>query len=123
LNVVNSSSKLGVKLLELMCISHLLIRWAKEGPQPGLSLVVSSQQPSAIDNEILTQCGNRIVHRITSKDDYRAIDALSQDFLAGGLQPRIQKLNGPGETLIIDDERESVVSVRVRPRQSWRDSA
>ncbi|MHB1681281.1 MAG: ATP-binding protein [Bacilli bacterium] len=98
---------------------EILIRWAKEGRQPGLSLVVASQQPSAIDSEILTQCGIRIVHRITSKDDYKAIDALSQDFLAEGLQPRIQKLNGPGETLMIDDERESVLTVRVRPRQSW----
>ena len=98
---------------------EILVRWAKEGRQPGLSLVVASQQPSAIDNEILTQCGIRIVHRITSKDDYKAIDALSQDFLADGLQPRIQKLNGPGETLMIDDERESVVTVKVRPRQSW----
>jgi len=96
----------------------ILIRWAKEGRQPGLSLVVASQQPSAIDAEILTQCGIRIVHRITSKDDYRAIDALSQDYLSEGLPNRIKQLNGPGQTLLIDDERESVIPVQVRPRQS-----
>jgi DNA helicase HerA-like ATPase len=96
----------------------ILIRWAKEGRQPGLSLVVASQQPSAIDAEILTQCGIRIVHRITSKDDYRAIDALSQDYLSDGLLSQIKQLNGPGQTLLIDDERESVIPVQVRPRQS-----
>ena len=96
----------------------ILIRWAKEGRQPGLSLVVASQQPSAIDAEILTQCGIRIVHRITSKDDYRAIDALSQDYLSEGLPNRIKQLNGPGQTLLIDDDRESVIPVQVRPRQS-----
>ncbi|OGO21924.1 MAG: ATPase [Chloroflexi bacterium RBG_16_50_9] len=96
----------------------ILIRWAKEGRQPGLSLVVASQQPSAIDAEILTQCGIRIVHRITSKDDYRAIDALSQDYLSDGLFSQIKQLNGPGQTLLIDDERESVIPVQVRPRQS-----
>jgi len=96
----------------------ILIRWAKEGRQPGLSLVVASQQPAAIDAEILTQCGIRIVHRITSKDDYRAIDALSQDYLSEGLPNRIKQLNAPGQTLLIDDERESVVPVQVRPRQS-----
>jgi len=96
----------------------ILIRWAKEGRQPGLSLVVASQQPSAIDAEILTQCGIRIVHRITSKDDYRAIDALSQDYLSEGLPNRIKQLNGPGQTLLIDDNRESVIPVQVRPRQS-----
>lgn len=96
----------------------ILIRWAKEGRQPGLSLVVASQQPSAIDSEILTQCGIRIVHRITSKDDYRAIDALSQDYIGEGLPSRIKQLNGPGQTLLIDDERESIIPVQVRPRQS-----
>ncbi len=97
---------------------EILIRWAKEGRQPGLSLLVASQQPAAIDPEILTQCGIRIVHRITSRDDFRAVDALSQDFLAEGLPTRIKRLTGPGQTLVIDDERETVVMTQVRPRQS-----
>ncbi len=97
---------------------EILIRWAKEGRQPGLSLVVASQQPAAIDAEILTQCGIRIVHRITSRDDFRAIDALSEDYLKEGLPTRVKRLNGPGQTLVIDDERESVMPVQVRPRQS-----
>ena len=97
---------------------EILIRWAKEGRQPGLSLVVASQQPSAIDKEILTQCGIRIIHRITSKDDYRAIDALSQDFLSEGLSAQIKGLTGPGQTLVIDDQDEKVEAVQVRPRQS-----
>jgi energy-coupling factor transporter ATP-binding protein EcfA2 len=33
-----------------------LIRWVKEGRQPGLSLIVASQQPAAIDKEIISQC-------------------------------------------------------------------
>ena len=36
---------------------EILIRWAKEGRQPGLSLLVASQQPAAIDREILTAQG------------------------------------------------------------------
>jgi uncharacterized protein len=97
---------------------EIIIRWAKEGRQPGLSLVVASQQPSAIDSEVLTQCGIRIIHRITSKEDYKAVDALSQDFLGDSLVSRIRNLTGPGQTLIIDDEKETVVEVLVRPRQS-----
>jgi uncharacterized protein len=96
----------------------ILIRWAKEGRQPGLSLIVASQQASAIDKEVLTQCGIRVVHRITSRDDYRAIDALSQDYLSEGLAHRIRTLTGPGQTLVIDDQKESIVDVQVRPRQS-----
>ena len=97
---------------------EILVRWAKEGRQPGLSLLVASQQPAAIDPEILTQCGIRVVHRITSLDDMKAVGALSQDYLRDGLQARIKQLVGPGQTLVIDDERESVVSAQVRPRQS-----
>ena len=97
---------------------EILIRWAKEGRQPGLSLIVASQQPAAIDREILTQCGIRIVHRITSKDDFQAVNALSQDFLADGLHSQIKRLTDPGRTLVIDDVRETVVSTQVRPRQS-----
>ncbi len=97
---------------------EILIRWAKEGRQPGLSLIVASQQPAAIDSEILTQCGIRVVHRITSREDFKAVDALSQDYLAEGLPTRIKQLAGPGQTLVIDDERESIVLAQVRPRQS-----
>lgn len=97
---------------------EILIRWAKEGRQPGLSLVVASQQPSAIDSEILTQCGIRVVHRITSKRDFKAVNALSQDYLGDGLQSQIKQLKGPGRTLIIDDREETVIHTQVRPRQS-----
>lgn len=97
---------------------EILIRWAKEGRQPGLSLVVASQQPAAIDREILTQCGIRIVHRLTSKDDFQAINALSQDYLGDGLGAQIKRLSGPGEALIIDDQNETVLHTHIRPRQS-----
>jgi len=97
---------------------EILVRWAKEGRQPGLSLIVASQQPAAIDREILTQCGIRIVHRITSRDDFQAVNALSQDYLGDGLGAQIKRLSGPGETLVIDDGRETVIHTQVRPRQS-----
>jgi len=97
---------------------EILIRWAKEGRQPGLSLLVASQQPSAVDREILTQCGIRIVHRITSLDDFRAVNALSQDFLEDGLSSLIKNLTHPGQALVIDDEKEIVIPMQIRPRQS-----
>jgi DNA helicase HerA-like ATPase len=97
---------------------EILIRWAKEGRQPGLSLVVASQRPAAIDQEILTQCGIRIVHRITSKDDIKAVNALSQDYLGDNLPGQIKRLKGPGKTLVIDDTKEIVAQAQVRPRQS-----
>jgi hypothetical protein len=97
---------------------EILIRWAKEGRQPGLSLIVASQQPAAIDPEILTQCGIRVVHRVTSRDDFKAINALSEDYISDGLPSMIKQLQGPGQTLVIDDARESLVFTQIRPRQS-----
>jgi hypothetical protein len=97
---------------------EILIRWAKGGRQPGLSLVVASQRPAAIDHEILTQCGIRIVHRITARDDINAVNALSQDYLGDGLASQIKRLTSVGKTLVIDDTRERVVQAQVRPRQS-----
>lgn len=96
----------------------ILIRWAKEGRQPGLSLVVASQQPSAIDKEILSQCGLKIIHRITARDDRKAINAISEDYLDKFLENDLNKVTKIGEALFIDDEKEHAELVKVRPRMS-----
>ena len=47
---------------------ELLIQWAKEGRQPGWSLVTFSQQPSALDMEVLSQCDVIISHALTTTE-------------------------------------------------------
>lgn len=96
-----------------------LVRWAKEGRQPGLSLVVASQQPSAIDDEILSQCDIILSHKLTTRADVSALNALSQDYMGSELRTYIKALERTGQAVIVDDERESVNMLRVRPRQSW----
>ncbi len=96
-----------------------LIRWAKEGRQPGLSLVVASQQPSAIDNEVITQCDVIIVQKLTNRVDIAAINALSQDYMGSELKTYIRKLQRRGEAVLVDDEQESVLMVQIRPRRSY----
>jgi hypothetical protein len=96
-----------------------LIRWAKEGRQPGLSLVVASQQPSAIDNEVITQCDVIIAQKLTNRTDIRAINSLSQDYMGGELKTFIRKLNRRGEAVLVDDEQEKVVLTQIRPRKSY----
>lgn len=97
---------------------EILIRWAKEGRQPGLSLVVASQQPSAIDSEILTQCDVLLCQKITNGTDIASINGLSQDYMGGELKTFIRKLQRRGEAVLVDDEQERVVMVQIRPRQS-----
>ncbi len=95
-----------------------LIRWAKEGRQPGLSLTVASQQPSAIDREILTQCDVLLCQKITNSEDIQSINGLSQDYMGGELKTFIRKLERRGEAVLVDDEQEKVTMMQVRPRRS-----
>jgi hypothetical protein len=96
-----------------------LIRWAKEGRQPGLSLVVASQQPSAIDAEVLTQCDIILGQKLTNSADIQAINSLSQDYMGGELKTYIRKLERRGEAVLVDDEQERVVMTQIRPRKSY----
>jgi len=95
-----------------------LIRWAKEGRQPGLSLVVASQQPSAIDTEVITQCDVIIAQKLTNRIDIQAVNSLSQDYMANELRTYIQQLQRRGEAVMVDDEQEKELILQIRPRQS-----
>jgi hypothetical protein len=95
-----------------------LVQWAKEGRQPGLSLVVASQQPSAIDSDVLSQCDVILSHKLTMRDDVRALNQLSQDYMGNELRTFIRKLDRVGEAILVDDERETVHHLTIRPRQS-----
>jgi len=95
-----------------------LVRWAKEGRQPGLSLIVASQQPSAIDPDVLSQCDIILSHKLTIRDDISALNNLSQDYMGGELRTFIKSLKRTGEAVLVDDERELVHMLRIRPRRS-----
>lgn len=95
-----------------------LVRWAKEGRQPGLSLVVASQQPSAIDPDVLSQCDVILSHKLTTRDDITALNSLSQDYMGRELRTFIKSLHRVGEAVLVDDERETVHMLRIRPRRS-----
>jgi|CXWK01.1.fsa_nt_gi DNA helicase HerA-like ATPase len=96
-----------------------LIRWAKEGRQPGLSLVLASQQPSALDAEIISQCDVIVAQKLTNLADVQAINSLSQDYMGGELKTYIRKLSRRGEAVLVDDEQEKVLMVQIRPRKSY----
>ena len=96
----------------------VLIRWVKEGRQPGLSIVLSTQQPSALDSEVLSQCDTIIAHRITMKMDIDALNALSQDYMKLEFKQYLKKVKNPGQAIFLDDEKESINIVKIRGRVS-----
>lgn len=97
---------------------EMLIRWVKEGRQPGLGLIVATQQPAAMDSELLSQCDVILSHKITSWEDINALDRLSATYLAGDLKSHIRALSRRGEAILVDDESESATFVKIRPRLS-----
>lgn len=97
---------------------EVLIRWVKEGRQPGLSLMVASQQPSAIDSEVLSQCDIIIAQKLTNGEDIAALNKLSQDYMGNELKTYIRNLNRRGQAVMVDDEQERVGMIQVRPRRS-----
>ncbi len=96
----------------------ILIQWVKEGRQPGLSMVAATQQPSALDREVLSQCDIILTHKITMKDDIDSLNRLSQDYMGSELKTFIRKIERNGEVVIVDDEKEKVSMVQIRPRKS-----
>jgi hypothetical protein len=95
-----------------------IIRWVKEGRQPGLSIVVATQQPSAIDSDVLSQCDAILCHKITTREDIKSLNKLSQDYMGGELKTYVQNIDNVGEAVYVDDEEETVKMVKVRPRKS-----
>jgi len=95
-----------------------LIQWVKEGRQPGLSLVVASQQPSALDMEVLSQCDVIISHALTTADDKSALNRLTKDYMGAELRVYINKIARTGQAAFVDDDLERVMMIQIKPRKS-----
>jgi DNA helicase HerA-like ATPase len=93
---------------------------AKQGREPGVSLIVITQMPNKIHQDILSQCDLVISHRLTSKDDLQALHAVYQTYMQEEIEKMINRLpRWPGAALILDDNLEKIFTVNVRPRLSW----
>ena len=76
--------------------TSILIQYVKEGRNHGLSLVITSQQPSAIHSEILSQVDCVVAHRLTVQSD---IDAVKRS--AKGRSP--EKISSGTQALSLHD--------------------
>ncbi|MBS3055152.1 MAG: ATP-binding protein [Candidatus Aenigmarchaeota archaeon] len=93
---------------------------AKEGREPGVSLVMITQMPNKIHQDILSQTDLVITHRLTSKADLMALNAVMQTYLMEDMWKYINSLpRWPGAAMILDDNLEKIFTVNIRPRVSW----
>lgn len=97
-----------------------LLTLLREGRQPGISLVLASQQPGQIHTDVLTQSDVVISHRLTAKIDIDALGLLMQSYMREGLDKEVNNLPRiKGAALIFDDTNERMYPAQIRPRYTW----
>ncbi|MBI2147487.1 hypothetical protein HYU19_03340 [Candidatus Woesearchaeota archaeon] len=97
-----------------------LITIMREGRQPGISLILASQQPGKIHTDVMTQSDTVLSHRVTAKLDVDALGMLMQSYMREGLTTHIDGLPRlKGAAVLFDDTNERLYSIQVRPRFTW----
>ena len=100
--------------------SDPLITILREGRQPGISLILASQQPGKIHTDVMTQSDIVISHRLTAEIDVKALGLLMQSYMHGTLEKFIQDLpRVKGAAVVFDDTNERMFPIRIRPRITW----
>lgn len=98
--------------------------WMRQGRQPGLSLLMATQRPSALDHEVLSHLDIIICHRLTAQEDIDALSLIRPTYMHGTIEEAVKKVGDErGVALIIDDTSESSHIIKVRPRFSWHGGA
>jgi len=97
-----------------------LVTLLREGRQPGIALVLATQQPGKIHTDAMTQSDIILAHRLTAKIDTDALGSLLQSYLRTGLDKELDNLpRVAGACIALDDVNERMYPMRIRPRFSW----
>lgn len=97
-----------------------LVQVLREGRQPGISIVLATQQPGQIHRDVMTQSDILISHRVTSESDLKALNFIMQSYLFEGIKQHMDELpRVKGSAIILDDNSERIYPMRVRPRFTW----
>jgi len=97
-----------------------LVQLLREGRQPGISLVLATQQPGQIHRDAMTQSDIVISHRVTAQPDIDALNYIMQSYLLQGISGYMNDLPSlKGSAIILDDNSERIYPVRIRPRFTW----
>jgi len=97
-----------------------LISLLREGRQPGISLILATQQPGQIHHDVITQSDIILSHRVTARLDIEALNSIMQSYLTKDLLFYLNNLPTlKGSAIILDDNSERIYPIRVRPKMSW----
>ena len=105
---------------------EMLVRFVREGRNYGLSFMVATQQPTALDSRLLAQVDTLIAHKLTVQSD---IDYVRRN-LKSNLPQEVRYANrvlalddllrslDVGQALVSNTEAERAIIVDIRPRVS-----
>jgi hypothetical protein len=97
-----------------------LVQILREGRQPGVNLVLATQQPGKIHTDAITQSDIIISHRLTADLDINALNEIMGAYAQESLFKMFNKLPRlKGSALVMDDLGENVYPMQVRPRITW----
>jgi hypothetical protein len=105
--------------------NEVIVDYVKRGRDAGLSLVLATQQPSALDTSAISQVDLSLIHRLTYDADIAAAlqrlpSPMPKDMTIAGKDisdPRILiRRLAPGECLVSDAEAPRTFIMRSRPR-------
>ncbi|MBT4135520.1 ATP-binding protein [archaeon] len=100
--------------------TNSLIQLLREGRQPGISMVLATQQPGVIHRDVMTQSDIILSHRLTNKKDLEALNEIMQTYLLEGIKKSMNQLpDEKGSAIILDDNSERLYPIRMRPRFTW----
>jgi len=97
-----------------------LLTLVKEGREPGISVLMITQQPNKLHSDALSQADLIISHRLTSKLDIESLRSIMQTYMLEDIQEYLNELpKTKGSAIILDDNLERIYEIQVRPRFSW----
>ncbi|MCL4346057.1 MAG: ATP-binding protein [Candidatus Thermoplasmatota archaeon] len=97
-------------------LPDLIKKIASEGRKFGMFLVVITQRPGKIDQDVLSQCNSQIILRITNPMDQRAIEESCEGVSASVIND-LPSLN-TGEAVLVGEFVRFPVIVKIRKRET-----
>ncbi len=92
----------------------------REGRQPGVSLIMATQQPAKIHTDAITQSDLVMSHRLTASFDLEALDKIFLSYDNKGSKALFNSMpKVKGCAIIMDDKNERLHTMQVKPRFTW----
>lgn len=85
---------------------------ARRGRKRGLGLLLATQRPALVNKNVLAQCGNQLIGKLTTENDLQAVN------LFFGSRKELEELPElePGEFFVMGDISKKKVKVKVKER-------